>query len=266
MLKVLVTGANGQVGQALQSISGLYKQIEFTFMGSKELDITSKESIGKVLEENSYNYLINLAAYTNVDNAEIDPQKAYLVNTTAVEDLAKAASKYGVVLLHLSTDFVFDGNKNSPYTPEDYTCALNVYGKSKLEAEKQIIQSLTCFYIIRSSWLYSEFGHNFKKTMLGLAMRNKQIKVVNDQIGTPTNAIDLCKYLIAIIEQKPAYGIYHFAGPKVCSWFEFAKSIFLENNLDVEVLPISSKEFASKAIRPNYSALQTSELEPTIKS
>lgn len=257
MLKILVTAGKGQVGQVLQSMAHKFREIEFTFFDSTSLDITCLNQVKQVLTQDKWDYCINLAAYTQVDNAEVETDQAYQVNSIGVENLAKCAHEFGITLLHLSTDFVFDGAKKSPYTITDIPHPLNVYGSSKLQGEKNIERHCNKYYIIRTSWLYSDFGQNFKKTMLHLAKTRSSISVVNDQVGTPTNAIDLCNYMIEIIESKPRYGLYHFAGNKVCSWYDFAKDIFKANNIDIEVLPISSKDFNSRANRPSYSALAT---------
>lgn len=261
MVKILVTGANGQVGQVLQSIAHEINSIEFSFFDSTSLDITCFNKVEEVLGKDKWDYCINLAAYTQVDKAEVETDCAFQINSIAVQNIAKCAHKFGITLIHLSTDFVFDGKKKLPYTNQDIANPINVYGSSKLQGESGIQKECKRYYIVRTSWLYSDFGHNFKKTMLHLAKTKSSIQVVNDQIGTPTNAVELCYYLMEIIQSKAKYGLYHFAGNKVCTWFEFAKDIFEQNSIDIEVLPISSKDFNSLAHRPSYSALATTPID-----
>ena len=196
---VLVTGAKGQLGQSLQFIAPHYPEIVFVFCSSSELDITNFESCESVFSEFLPHYCINAAAYTAVDKAEGEPEMAYLINVTGAKNLAEVCKKYNTILLHISTDFVFDGAKNVPYTEVDLPSPTGVYGQTKLDGEIEIQKIWEKHFIIRTSWIFSQFGNNFMKTMLRLASDKNSISVVNDQIGTPTNAVDLAKILIRII-------------------------------------------------------------------
>ena len=196
---VLVTGANGQLGQATKFISGNYPEINFVFCSSAELDITNKENCEEVFFKHKPNFCINAAAYTAVDKAESESEKAHLTNVIGARNLAETCKDHGAILLHISTDFIFDGNQTKPYTEIDTPNPTSVYGQTKLDGEKAIQETLTQHFIIRTSWVYSQFGNNFMKTMLRLASERDSLSVVNDQIGTPTNAVDLAEGLIKII-------------------------------------------------------------------
>ena len=196
---VLVTGANGQLGQALQFIAGNYPEITFVFCDSKKLDITNADSIDAIFQEVKPDFCINAAAYTAVDKAESEPEKAYLINVSGAENVAIACKAHTTTLLHVSTDFVFDGTKTTPYTEEDIPNPTGIYGQTKLEGEKAIQAIFEHYYIIRTSWVYSQFGANFMKTMLRLGSERDTLSVVNDQIGTPTHAVDLAEALVQII-------------------------------------------------------------------
>lgn len=268
---VLVTGANGQLGQALKSISGNYPQIDFIFGASSDLDITNKENCEEVFSKIKPNYCINAAAYTAVDKAESEPEKAYLVNVIGAKNLAETCKKHETILLHVSTDFVFDGAKVTPYTEDDIPNPTGVYGQTKLEGEKAIRETFDKYYIVRTSWVYSQFGNNFMKTMLRLASERDSLSVVNDQIGTPTHAVDLAETLVKLIchtelveVQQPAtnnYGIYNFSNEGQCSWYEFAKAIFEVNNISIEVKPIPTSAYPTPAQRPKYSVLDKSKMK-----
>ncbi|MPT35366.1 MAG: dTDP-4-dehydrorhamnose reductase, partial [Flavobacterium sp.] len=196
---VLVTGSSGQLGQSLQSISENYPEIDFVFASSSDLDITDKEKVSAYFQKIQPAYCINTAAYTAVDKAESESEKAFQVNVKGPQNLAEACEKYNTVLIHISTDFVFDGEKSTPYTEEDIPNPKGVYGKTKLEGEQVIQTTWSKYYIVRTSWVYSEFGNNFMKTMLRLASERDTLNVVADQIGTPTYAVDLAEALVTII-------------------------------------------------------------------
>lgn len=264
---VLVTGANGQLGQSLQFIAGNYPEITFVFCDSKKLDITNKNNIDKVFDEVKPNYCINTAAYTAVDKAECEPEKAYLINVTGAENLATTCKEHSTILLHVSTDFVFDGNKSKPYTEEDIPNPTGVYGQTKLEGEKAIQAIFDNYFIIRTSWVYSQFGNNFMKTMVRLGTERDSLSVVNDQIGTPTNAIDLAEVLLQIICQTESiqseinYGIYNFSNEGQCSWFDFAQKIFEYNNISIDLIPIPTTSYPTPAKRPKYSVLDKTKIK-----
>lgn len=262
MKKVLVTGANGQLGKCIQDLGDSYSELEFTFTASKELDITNKNLVSTFFSEGNYDYCINCAAYTAVDKAEIESEKAFLINAGAVKYLAESCKLYGVTLIHISTDFVFDGRKGSPYTEEDDPNPINVYGFSKLKGEQYIQEILKSFFIIRTSWVYSEYGNNFVKTMLRLTENRDEISVVNDQIGSPTYARGLAKFLCFLINNsKRNYGIYNYSDRGVISWYDFALEIFEKYDKNTKVTPISSSQYTTLAERPVYSKLNTAKIE-----
>lgn len=257
---ILVTGANGQLGQALKSIESIYPEHKFIFCDSAQLDVTIPQSIADEFLKHKPDYCINAAAYTAVDAAESDRDKAYLINVTGAKNLSQLCEVHGVVLLHLSTDFVFDGVKPSDdclgYVEEDVPNPINYYGWTKWKGEQEIVQNLKSHYIIRTSWVYSDFGSNFHKTMLRLAKTHTSLKVVSDQIGCPTHAVDLAKKLLCVIDHDASnFGIYHITGDVVCSWYDFAKSIFSTNGIDIDVQAIPSASYPTPAIRPLYSVL-----------
>ena len=264
---VLVTGANGQLGQSLQFIAGKYSDINFVFCSSSELDITNKEQCQKIFAKIKPDFCINAAAYTAVDKAESELEKAHLINVIGAKNLAEQCKEHETVLLHVSTDFVFDGNKTTPYTENDPPNPTGVYGQTKLDGEKAIQETFDNYYIIRTSWVYSQFGNNFMKTMLRLASERDSISVVNDQIGTPTNAVDLAETLIKIIRIHNSqftihnYGIYNFSNEGQCSWFDFAKEIVKVKNITIEIKSIPTSAYPTPAKRPKYSVLDKSKIK-----
>ena len=258
---VLVTGAGGQLGQSLQFIAKKYPEINFVFCDSKKLDITNKFAAEAVFNETKPDFCINAAAYTAVDKAEVEYEKANLINVTGSKNLAEICKHHNTILLHISTDFVFDGIKKTPYKEIDNTNPNGVYGQTKLDGELAIQAIWNKHFIIRTSWVYSQFGNNFMKTMLRLASERESLSVVNDQIGTPTNAIDLAEVLIKIIrttKNKPTndnFGIYNFSNEGQCSWYDFAKKIFEFNKIKIDLKPILTTEFPTPAKRPKFSVL-----------
>jgi dTDP-4-dehydrorhamnose reductase len=272
---VLVTGANGQLGQAIQFISEKYFEVDFVFCSSSDLDITNKKNCQAVFSKNKPDFCINAAAYTAVDKAESEPEKAHLINVVGAKNLAEVCKETKAVLLHVSTDFVFDGLKTTPYLEKDTPNPTGVYGQTKLDGEKAIQQIFENYFIIRTSWVYSQFGSNFMKTMLRLAADRDSLSVVNDQIGTPTNAVDLAEVLVKIIchtersrsaspnFQLPTsnFGIYNFSNEGQCSWFDFAKEIFEINNITINLQPIPTSSYPTPAKRPAYSVLDKSKIK-----
>ena len=270
---VLVTGANGQLGQALQFIASNHIEIQFVFTDSDTLDITNLNNIEQLFKQFKPNFCINTAAYTAVDKAESESEKAYLINVEGAKNLAIVCKKYNTVLLHISTDFVFDGTKKTPYTEEDIPNPTGVYGQTKLDGEKAIQEIWNKHFIIRTSWVYSHFGNNFLKTMLRLASERDKLSVVNDQIGTPTNAVDLAKVLVKIClsyNLQPTtynqFGIYNFSNEGQCSWYDFAKKIFEFNNININLEPIPTTSFPTPAKRPAYSVLDKKKIKDTFGS
>lgn len=259
---VLITGANGQLGQSLQFIAQNYPEITFHFYNSSELNIADLENCKTIFSKVKPDFCINAAAYTAVDKAESEPEKAYLINVTGAQNLAQACKENDTVLLHISTDFVFDGKASKPYTEEDVTNPTGVYGQTKLEGEKAVQSVWEKHFIIRTSWVYSQFGNNFMKTMIRLGKERDSISVVNDQIGTPTNAVDLAKALMSIVKSdKTDYGIYNFSNEGQCSWYDFAKKIFEINKIEIALHAIPTTSYPTPAKRPGYSVLDKSKIK-----
>ena len=275
---VLVTGANGQLGQSIQFIAGNYpdpslkgeqaNQIDFVFCNSQELDITQKGAIEAIFNKVKPDFCINTAAYTAVDKAESEPEKAHLINVIGARNLAEVCKDFGATLIHVSTDFVFDGNKTTPYTEEDITNPQSIYGKTKLAGEKAIREVFDNYFIIRTSWVYSQFGNNFMKTILRLAKERTSLSIVNDQIGTPTNAVDLAEVILTIIKSKIQnpkskipFGIYNFSNEGQCSWYDFAKKILEVNSINIDLQPIPTTSYPTPAERPKYSVLDKSKIK-----
>lgn len=260
---VLVTGANGQLGQAIQFIAVNYPIIRFVFCSSSDLDITNKENCKSIFNKENPDFCINAAAYTAVDKAESEPEKAELINVIGAKNLAETCKNFNTKLIHISTDFVFDGSKNEPYNETDLPSPKGVYGQTKLDGEIAIQEVFDAYFIIRTSWVYSQFGNNFMKTMLRLASERKSLSIVNDQIGTPTNAIDLANAILKIVESKTnnQYGIYNFSNEGQCSWFDFAKKIFEINLVKIDLTPIPTTEFPTPAERPKYSVLDKTKIK-----
>lgn len=269
---VLVTGGFGQLGQSLQFIAAEYPEIQFHFLSSSELNIADKENCVTVFSRIKPDYCINTAAYTAVDKAESEPEKAQSINVLGSKNLAETCKEFEVILVHISTDFIFDGNKNTPYTEDDFPNPTGVYGQTKLDGERAIQETFDHYFIIRTSWVYSQFGNNFMKTMLRLASERESLSVVNDQVGTPTNAVDLAQALVKIIKKteslktqisslKSLYGIYNFSNEGQCSWFDFAKKIFEINNISINLQAIPTTSFPTPAKRPKYSVLDKSKIK-----
>ena len=239
----LVTGANGQLGTALQTIL----QNKAEYIDREDLDLTDETAVKTYLQDKNYEYIINCAAYTAVDRAESDEENARKVNTLAPLYLAK----YGKRLVHISTDYVFDGNNCKPYNEDDKTHPLSVYGKTKQEGELNVLENADTAIIIRTAWLYSPHGSNFVKTMRKLGAERESLNVVFDQIGSPTNAYDLAGAIVAALPQikDSEKEIYHFTNEGVCSWYDFAKEIMEQSKLSCEVQPIESKDYPTPAHR-----------------
>lgn len=257
MIKILITGAKGQLGQSLrQSLKN--KDFEVVYTGSEELDITDAKKINALLEKGQFTYCINAAAYTDVDGAESDKASAFLINAESVKYLAKACLATDCILIHISTDFVFDGTKKKAYTEQDATNPINIYGQSKLRGEELIKEFMEKYFIIRTSWLYSEYGKNFYRTMTRLAEQKNEINVVNDQWGCPTYAGDLADFIVALISQGfDKYGIYHFSNDGLLTWYDFARAIFKLQSVNIKINPITSSEYPTPALRPAFSKLDT---------
>ena len=257
MKRVLVRGALGQLGLSIQDIATEYIDLEFVFTSSEILDITDAEKVNRVITSGNFDWCINCAAYTNVEQAERIPEIAFKVNADGVKNLALACKQNLVSLVHISTDYVFDGKRDAPYTPEDIPNPINEYGKSKWEGEKKVQQILKQYFIVRTSWLYhKKHGKNFYKTILEKANKGQIIQVTNQQIGSPTNAENLAKYIINLIcKDSKNYGIHHYTDQGAMTWFSFAKQILKENNLEKKVKLEKVGNYRTFAQRPKNSVL-----------
>ena len=265
---ILVTGADGQLGREMQIASrGSRNRFIFTDIAGEHerLDITDPQAIADIVRENHVNVIVNCAAYTNVDKAETDPETANLLNNIAAGNLADAMKAVNGTLIHISTDYVFQGDRNIPCREDWPTEPLGVYGKTKLAGEKSIEATGCASIIIRTAWLYSPFGKNFVKTMRGLTSSRESLKVVFDQVGTPTYAGDLAEAICRIIEtgQLDKTGIYHFSNEGVCSWFDFAKAICEMSGNTCDIRPCHSDEFPSPVARPHFSVLDKTNIKQT---
>ncbi|MFY9154058.1 MAG: dTDP-4-dehydrorhamnose reductase [Prolixibacteraceae bacterium] len=267
MIKVLVTGANGQLGSEINKISGRFPEIQFSFTDVAELDITSSEKVGSFLTEFRPDYLINCAAYTAVDKAETDLETATLINATAVGILSEQSAKTGCKIIHVSTDYVYDGAGPRPYREDHAVNPKSAYGRTKLEGEILCVKNNPEHIIIRTSWLYSAFGNNFVKTMLRLGTERTELGVIADQIGTPTNAADLALAILTIIssvesgEKTFTPGIYHYSNEGVASWYDFTKAIFDITGINCFVKPIATEDYPSPTERPAYSVMNKSKIK-----
>jgi len=268
--RILVTGGGGQLAQCLKNQLPKNTADEFLFVTRNELDITQNAAVKKLFADFKPQIVVNTAAYTHVDRAEEERDLAYSINSEAVKSLAEACKDCGALLIHISTDYVFDGNGDLPYKEEHKTNPQTVYGASKYAGEEALLKSgLKLFYIIRTSWLYSEHGHNFYRTMQRLANEKDTLQIVNDQQGCPTNANDLALGILKIIavtnnnNNNNTFGIYHFSNRGNTTWYGFALEIFRLKEIKIKVIPVSSATFPTKAKRPSYSVLNSDKLTKT---
>jgi len=267
MKNILVTGCNGQLGSEIQQLQSNY-QYHFLFTDIHNLDITKKEEVETFFKKNPVDVIINCAAYTAVDKAEDYQKEAALLNKTAPGLLAAIASKHNAFLIHLSTDYVYDGSNFKPYLETDTTQPTSVYGHSKLDGEIEILFNTKKAIIIRTSWLYSSFGNNFVKTILKNGKEKDELKVVFDQIGTPTYARDLAKAILDIIPQTESVRqteIYHYSNEGACSWYDFAKEIIELCNITCKIIPVESKDYPTPVRRPHYSVLNKRKIKNQFK-
>lgn len=264
MKKILVTGANGQLGQCLQKISSQFEEFEFIFTDSEILDITNKEEVNDFFWQNAPDFCINAAAYTAVDLAETELEKAFLVNADGAENLAEACAENNAQFIHVSTDYVFDGENNLAYTEEDFTNPLGVYGASKLAGDELALEVNPCSVILRTSWVYSEFGKNFVKTMLNLFATKDELNIVADQFGQPTNANDLAEAIMKIIKsEKITPGIFNFSNLGRISWFDFAEKIAELSEAKIKLNAIETSQYPTPAKRPKNSVLDLDKISKT---
>jgi dTDP-4-dehydrorhamnose reductase len=266
MIPILVTGSNGQLGSALKKQSADFENLEITFVDVEELDLTNDQSVKRYFARSRYAYIINCAAFTAVDQAEKKPEDAFAVNAAVPERLGSICQLFSTRLIQISTDYVFSGNYNIPYLEDDVTDAVSIYGKTKLEGEKALWNNPNAL-IIRTSWLYSEFGNNFLKTMIRLSKERKELGVVFDQIGCPTYAGDLASAILIIIDQSEKKGfnpgVYHYSNEGVCSWFDFATEIMKKTKSECIIHPIRTSEYPLPAKRPPYSVFDKKKIKNT---
>ena len=267
MINILVTGSKGQLGNEIMDMEFEFPDMSFSMTDINELDITNKDDLYNYFSGSKFDYIINCAAYTAVDKAEEDKDLAYRVNAEAPKYLAEIAQKLGIKLIHISTDYVFNGTDSNPYKEDEPTCPNSIYGKSKLEGELAIKKSNADAIIIRTSWLYSSYGNNFVKTMMRLGEERTNLDVVFDQIGTPTYAHDLALTILKIVRLTKNDEIinkvktYHFSNEGVCSWYDFAIKIMNIANIDCKINPIETKDYPTPATRPQYSVLNKSKIK-----
>ncbi|MFC2087489.1 dTDP-4-dehydrorhamnose reductase [Bacteroidota bacterium] len=268
MKSILITGSEGQLGSELKLISRKYADLEYIFTDIEEMDISSSSSIESFIKQKKIDFIINCASYTAVDKAEEEPEKALMINAKAIEHLLKLARQNEAYLIHISTDYVFNGKNHRPYNENDATNPISVYGSTKLTGEK-ILYAYNQALIIRTSWLYSSFGKNFVKTILKYGSERSELKVVCDQIGTPTYAFDLAQTIMKIIESivikkiNNPQGIYHYSNEGVCSWYDFALEIIASKKLSCKVIPVETKDYPTLAQRPFYSVLNKFKIKET---
>lgn len=264
MKNILVTGANGQLGNEMRVLSNKHKDYNYFFTDVAELDICKEEAVMNFVKENGINVIVNCAAYTAVDKAEDQVDLCSKLNDDAVGYLAKAAAANGAEFIQISTDYVFDGTKHLPYKETDPTCPNSVYGVTKLNGEAKAMGYCEKTMIIRTAWLYSTFGNNFVKTMIRLGKEREALGVVFDQIGTPTYARDLARAIFVAIDKGVVPGIYHFSNEGVCSWYDFTKSVHrIAGITTCKVNPLHTDEYPAKAARPNYSVLDKTKIKTT---
>jgi len=269
MVKILLIGADGQLGQEVLNQLNALADTEVTPTTIASLDITDAYKLENRILSDTFDFLINCTAYTAVDKAETEVSLAEAINAEAIQIIGDMAAQHNIKVIHISTDYVFDGTAYLPYAEEAPTLPDSIYGKTKLKGEQKLLNSNPQSIIIRTSWLYSKNGNNFVKTMLRLGKERDELKVVADQIGTPTYANDLAQLICHIINTdmsnqisfKP--GIYHYSNEGVASWYDFAISIFQNTNIDCKVIPIASKEFPTAAPRPHYSVLNKAKIKNT---
>lgn len=258
MKKVLVTGANGQLAKCIRAAAPHFPTLEFTFLGKYDLNLTKKEDLQAFFESNNFDICVNTAAYTNVEKAESERELAFEVNATAVRQLAIICEQKEMLLLHISTDYVFDGESDRPYVETDAPNPINVYGASKLEGELHVAQNCSKHFIVRTSWLYSQHGHNFYNTILRIASEGKPLTITTEQTGTPTNANDLAEALLTMAtSDSEHYGHYHFSNDGEASWYDFAKAILEESGQLKNTNLAKTDHYRTFAARPKYSILNT---------
>ncbi len=270
---ILVTGANGQLGQCFQQLAAQYPQIPFFFAGSVELDVADQRAVSLFFKKNRPAWCVNCAAYTAVDKAESEPDKARKINVQGVKNLAAACAEAGIPLIHFSTDYVYHGRQNTPFRETDPVSPKGVYARTKLAGERAALKTHPLTMVIRTSWVYAAHGHNFVRTMLRLAAERPEIRVVFDQIGSPTYAPDLAEAVLNIIQKienqentrESLAGIWHYSNEGVASWYDFAKAVFELKNVTVKVFPIETSAFPTLALRPPFSLLNKAKIKAAFR-
>ena len=264
MTTILITGSKGQLGNEMQQVAVRYPQFNYIYTDVDELDICDKAALDAFVKANSVNFIVNCAAYTAVDKAEDDVELCYKINSDAVRNIGEVAASNGIKVVHVSTDYVFDGTNHIPYTEIQEVSPATVYGKSKLAGEQALLESCKDSVIIRTAWLYSSFGNNFVKTMMKLGSERDSLNVVFDQVGSPTYAADLAEAIMKVISAENfVAGIYHFSDEGVCSWYDFTKTIHKIAGISCNVQPIESKDFPARTPRPHYSVLNKAKIKST---
>ena len=263
MKKILITGSNGQLGKCIKALENEYGNGHiYIYLNSTDFDITNETLVRDVLNYHEPNYIINCAAYTAVDKAENEKERAFAVNAAGVGNIASICNERSITLIHISTDFVFEGITPVPLTELMETIPAGIYGESKLEGERLIQQKMLKYFILRTSWLYSEYQNNFLKTMLRLGSERDELSIVYDQVGTPTYAKDLAETILKIVNSdSEKYGIYHYSNEGIASWYDFAFEIFKLSNISVNLKPITSDQFPTAAKRPNYSVMSKEKIK-----
>jgi len=269
MQKILITGGNGQLGKCIQSVISNYTSIDATFTDVEELNICDYDELEAYLKLNPFDFIVNCAAYTAVDKAETEQTAAKKINAEAVRNIGIISSELNIKVIHISTDYVFDGKSYKPYQENELALPESVYGETKLLGEKYLLETNPNSIVIRTSWLYSEFANNFVKTMIRLGKEREELKVVSDQIGSPTYAIDLAHTILKIIEHsdknknKFTSGVFHYSNEGICSWYDFTINIHQMMGINCKVLPIESKDYPTAAPRPFYSVLNKNKIKKT---
>ena len=264
MKTILITGSKGQLGNEMQQAAVRYTDFKFIYTDVDELDICDKTALNAFVKANSVNFIVNCAAYTAVDKAEDDIELCYKINSDAVRNIGEVAASNGIKVVHVSTDYVFDGTNHVPYTEDQEVCPATVYGKSKLAGEEALMQSCKESVIIRTAWLYSSFGNNFVKIMMKLGSERDSLTVIFDQIGTPTYAADLADAIMKVISADNFVpGKYHFSDEGVCSWYDFTKTIHKIAGITCDVRPIETKDYPARTPRPHYSVLNKAKIKAT---
>ena len=264
MNTILITGSHGQLGNEMQQAAIRFPAFNFLYTDVEDLDICDKAALSDFVKANKVNIIVNCAAYTAVDKAEDDVALCYKINSDAVRNIGEEASENNLKVVHVSTDYVFDGTNYLPYNEDQPVCPATVYGKSKLAGEQALMETCKQAVILRTAWLYSSFGNNFVKTMMKLGTDRDSLNVIFDQVGTPTYAADLANTILKVLSHETFVpGIYHFSDEGVCSWYDFTKSIHRIAGITCNVQPIETKDYPARTPRPHYSVLNKAKIKST---